>query len=331
MGYEETPRIGKKSILLLLLGIILMIPLLAAFDLNNALKSLKAIGFIPVILSFVSIHLGVFFYNMGWYELLERKAPFKDVFLIGWTSLFINLLIPAGSTTGEVARTYFITKKSKISLGQALSTIVAHRVVMIVPFIVSIVLGMSYLVNLVGLGHNTIITITVAITMLAISFYLIYKLSMEESRLLMLIEFFERKLKRDFTTLKEIVIEYSEAFRNLMRKRKELAISLACAFLNWIFDMLPIFIYFYALGYWIDPLMGILIYSVSIIMVLIPIGIPGNTGIREWVMTGLLSAMGFNKGDALAITLVSSTITVFLNELVFGFIAYLLVLKGIHK
>ena len=77
--------------------------------------------------------------------------------------------------------------------------------------------------------------------------------------------------------------------------------------------------------------MGILIYSVSIIMVLIPIGIPGNTGVREWVMTGLLSAMGFSKGDALAITLVSSTITVFLNELVFGFIAYLIVLRGISE
>ncbi len=330
-GYEKAPKIGKKSLILLALGIALMIPLLAAFDLNEALNSLRSIGILPVVLSFVSIHLGVLFYNLGWYTLLEGKSSFKDVFLIGWTSLFINLLIPAGSATGEVARTYFITRKSKVQLGQALSTIVAHRVVMIIPFIVSIVLGMSYLVGSTGFGHSSIMTVLVAVALLTLAFYLIYRISMDESKLLRLATFLERMFKRDFSKVKEMVREYSEAFRGLMKKKKVLSISLTCAFLNWIFDMLPIFIYFNALGYWIDPLMGILIYSVSIIMVLIPIGIPGNTGVREWVMTGFLSAMGFSRGDALAITLVSSTITVFLNELVFGFIAYLLVLKGISE
>ncbi len=325
----KTPKIGRKSLLLLILGVALMIPLLATFDLGEAVDSLHSIGIVPVILSFLSIHVGVLFYNLGWYILLDRRASFKDVFLIGWTSLFINLLIPAGSATGEVARAYLINKKSRVPMGHAVSTIVAHRVVMIIPFVVSIVLGFSYLVGSSGVGHSTLTTIFLAVGLLVVAFYLIYRISMDESSMLRLISFIERKFRRDLGRIKEMVREYSRAFRELMRNRRALTLSLLCAFLNWLFDMLPIFIYFYALGYWIDPLMGILIYSVSIIMVLIPIGIPGNTGVREWVMTGLLSAMGFSKGDALAITLVSSTITVFLNELVFGFIAYLLVLKGI--
>ncbi len=327
----KAPKIGRKSLILLIVGIALMIPLLATFDLNEAVSSLNSIGIVPVVLSFLSIHVGVLFYNLGWYILLDRKASFKDVFLIGWTSLFINLLIPAGSATGEVARAYLINRKSKVPMGHAVSTIVAHRVVMIIPFIVSIVLGFSYLVGSSGVGHSTLTTILVAVGLLVATFYLIYRVSIDESKMIGMISFFERKLRRDLGKIKEMVRDYSRAFRELMGNRRALALSLVCAFLNWFFDMLPIFIYFYALGYWIDPLMGILIYSVSIIMVLIPIGIPGNTGVREWVMTGLLSAMGFSKGDALAITLVSSTITVFLNELVFGFIAYLIVLRGISK
>ncbi len=327
----KAPKIGKKSLILLIVGIALMVPLLATFDLNEAVSSLNSIGIVPVVLSFLSIHVGVLFYNLGWYILLDRKASFKDVFLIGWTSLFINLLIPAGSATGEVARAYLINRKSKVPMGHAVSTIVAHRVVMIIPFIVSIVLGFSYLVGSSGVGHSTLTTVLVAVGLLVATFYLIYRVSIDEGKMIGVISFFERKLRRDLGKIKEMVRDYSHAFRELMGNRRALALSLVCAFLNWFFDMLPIFIYFYALGYWIDPLMGILIYSVSIIMVLIPIGIPGNTGVREWVMTGLLSAMGFSKGDALAITLVSSTITVFLNELVFGFIAYLIVLRGISE
>ncbi len=327
----KAPKIGRKSLILLIVGIALMVLLLATFDLNEAVSSLNSIGIVPVVLSFLSIHVGVLFYNLGWYILLDRKASFKDVFLIGWTSLFINLLIPAGSATGEVARAYLINRKSKVPMGHAVSTIVAHRVVMIIPFIVSIVLGFSYLVGSSGVGHSTLTTILVAVGLLVATFYLIYRVSIDEDKMIGVISFFERKLRRDLGKIKEMVRDYSRAFRELMGNRRALALSLVCAFLNWFFDMLPIFIYFYALGYWIDPLMGILIYSVSIIMVLIPIGIPGNTGVREWVMTGLLSAMGFSKGDALAITLVSSTITVFLNELVFGFIAYLIVLRGISK
>lgn len=330
LSMEETgraPRIGVKSLLLLAAGLALMIPLLATFDLKGAIGVLKSIGTFPVLLSFLSIHIGVLFYNLGWYFLLDKKASFRDVFLIGWTSLFINLLIPAGSASGEVARVYFISKKSKIQTGHAISTIVAHRVVMIVPFIVSIVLGLSYLVEYTGVGHSALTAVLVAVALLIIAFYLIYKISMDESRMLKIISFLERRLNRDLSRVREMVNDYSRAFRELMGYKRTLILSLLCAFLNWLFDMLPIFIYLYSMGFWIDPLMGILIYSVSIILVLIPIGIPGNTGIREWVMTGLLSALGFGGKEALAITLVSSTITVFLNELVFGFLAYLLVLK----
>jgi len=330
-SYEEVPKIGKKSLLLLLMGLVLMVPLLATFDLGEAMENLRKIGPVPVFLSFLSIHIGVLFYNLGWYILLDRRARFKDVFLIGWTSLFVNLLIPAGSASGEVARVYFIRKKADLPTGEALSTIVAHRVVMIVPFIVSIILGTSYLLSMIGPSERSLIAIMSSIILMSAFFYLIYKLSMDDSKLIKIVSFVERKLNKNYENIKSTIREYSQAFRNLMNNRRMLLLSLTCSFLNWLFDMLPIFIYFIAMGYWIDPLMGALIYSVSIILVLIPIGIPGNTGIREWTMTGLLSAIGLTKGEALALTLVSSTVTVFLNELMFGLIAYIILIKNLSK
>ncbi|RDD54265.1 MAG: UPF0104 family protein [Candidatus Korarchaeota archaeon NZ13-K] len=317
---EEIPRIGKKNFLLITVGIALTLPLLMTFDVRSAAERMASMGLTSVALAFASIHLGVLFYNLGWYFLLRRRVPFKDVFLIGWTSLFINLLIPAASTTGEVARVYFVTKRSDITAAEALSSVVAHRVIMIIPFLVSVTLGFSYLVSL-GLDGNSLV-VAVPITLLALAFYLMYKFSMREDYVRRLIKLLERILRRNLDSLEKSARDYSRSFRHLMSERGLLLITTLCAFLNWLFDMLPIFIYFEALGHKIDPLLGILIYSVSIILILIPIGIPGNMGVREWVMTSLLVLMGLSGGDALALTLASSTITVFLNELIFGLAAY---------
>ncbi|MEM3371168.1 MAG: lysylphosphatidylglycerol synthase transmembrane domain-containing protein [Candidatus Korarchaeum sp.] len=321
---KEVPKIGRRNILLMLVGVTLTVPLLITFDFRSAVERMKSMGLIPVIVAFASIHVGVLFYNLGWYFLLRRRVKFKEVFLIGWVSLFMNLLIPAASTTGEIARVYLLTKRSNVSAPEALSSVVAHRIIMVAPFIVSVTLGLSYLMTLRLDGNSAVVILPVAL--LTVVFYLIYKLSMREDYLERIIKVLERILRKDFEFLNSLAREYSESFRYLMSNRAMLSITVLCAFLNWLFDMLPIFIYFGALGHTLNPLLGVLIYSVSIILILIPVGIPGNMGVREWVMTSLLVLVGLSSGEALALTLASSTITVFLNELIFGLAAYLILM-----
>ncbi len=327
---QKGPTVSKKTVALMLLGLVLIIPLLAAFDLKGTLDKIAEVGPIPVLLSFISIHIGVFFYALGWYALLE-EASFVDVFLISWASLFMNLLIPTGSASGEVLRIYLINKRANLKPGRATSTVVAHRVVMIIPFLVSIILGMSFFFSHIGSSNNLFLGIISSVVMMVLLVLGIIKVSMSENFLLRLIGVMEKALRRDFSRVKEQIREYVNAFNDLITHRPKLIKSLICSFLNWLFDMLPIFIYFSAMGISIDPFLGAFIYSVSIILVLIPIGIPGNTGVREWAMTGMLVALGIGKEAALAITLLSSTITVFINELVFGLIAYLIMLKRITK
>ncbi|MCS7102563.1 MAG: flippase-like domain-containing protein [Candidatus Korarchaeum sp.] len=321
---KEIPKIGRKNILLMIVGVVLTIPLLIKFDFRSAMEKIGSIGVIPVILAFASIHIGVLFYNLGWYFLLRRRVKFRDVFLIGWVSLFVNLLIPAASTTGEVARVYLLTRRSDVSAPEALSSIVAHRIIMIAPFIVSITLGSSYLITLRLQSDSAVVVLPVAL-LIAI-FYSIYKISMREDYLEKIIKVFERILKKNFDNFNNLAKEYSKSFRYLISDKPLLLITMLCAFLNWLFDMFPIFIYFWALGHNLNPLLGVLIYSVSIILILIPVGIPGNIGVREWVMTSLLMLVGLSSGEALALTLTSSTMTVFLNELIFGLAAYLILM-----
>ncbi len=328
---HEKPAVSRKTVLLMLLGLVLIIPLLAAFDLEGAMEKIAEVGPVPVLLAFLSIHLGVFFYALGWYVLLDEKVGFIDVFLISWASLFMNLLIPTGSASGEVLRIYLINKRANLQAGKATSTVVAHRVVMIIPFLVSIVLGMSFFFSHLGSPGDLTTGIISAVIMMVLLIVGIVKISMSESFLLKLIGLIERAFKRDLSGAKDQVREYVSTFNRLLRQRGKLAKSLTCSFLNWLFDMLPIFIYFSAMGISLDPFLGAFIYSVSIILVLIPIGIPGNTGVREWAMTGMLAALGISKEVALAITLLSSTITVFINELVFGLLAYLIMLRRISK
>ena len=327
MGNEgEIPKIERKNIILILIGLALTIPLLITFDFKSAVERIAAIGIVPIILAFASIHIGVLFYILGWYFLLGRRVSFRETFLIGWVSLFVNLLIPTVSTSGEIARVYLVSKRNGISPAEALSSIIVHRIVMIVPFIVSITLGFSYLMSFAFKGDATVILLP--IILLTLTFYIIYKISLREDYIGRAISIVERVLKRNLESGRRMAKEYVSSFKYLISNKLLLSITMVCAFLNWLFDMFPIFIYFHALGHNLDPLLGILIYSVSIILILIPIGIPGNIGVREWVMTALLTIIGLSSGEALAITLTSSTITVFLNELFFGLLAYVILLSS---
>ncbi len=326
---EKPPTISRKqTAILLAVGIVILLLLLPTLNISMLSHYMERVGLLPIALSFISINIGVVFYSLGWYILSERKIPFLDAFLISYASLFMNLLIPTGSTSGEAFRVYMGGKVSDLSGSEVLSTIVAHRVVMLIPFLTSVALGISYLPALIG---QSLCTALLALLLIVIGATLLVKMSMTEKYLLRVIDLAERALKKDLSNMRRYVRDYTSTFLRLLQRRNLLILALLCAFANWIFDMLPIFIYSYSLGIDIDVFLGTFIYSFSIIMILIPLGIPGNTGVREWAMTGLLVLVGIDKTVAGAVTILSSTLTVFLNELIFGFVCYLLVLRRISK
>ncbi|HDI85842.1 MAG TPA: flippase-like domain-containing protein [Candidatus Korarchaeota archaeon] len=313
---------------MMLAGAAALIVLLASTDFEGAMKYVREMGLLPVLVSVLSIHLGVFFYNLGWYQLLKRKLPFRDVFVIGWASLFVNLVVPAGSAPGEVLRAYLASKRG-LNGGEALSSVIAHRIIMIVPFVVSVALGMSY--ALTGESPLTPTQTAVIIGLMALAVLILIAVSRSERPLLALVGLAERIFRRDMHEAREAVVSYVKSFRELTADKKTLASSMVSSFLNWLFDMMPIFILFWAAGRGVSPLYVAFVYSISIIMILVPLGIPGNTGVREWVMVLLLTSTGIEEGLALAITLLASTVVVFLNELIFGFFMYMLALKMVGR
>ena len=328
MAEEEAPKITWKNVAMMLAGVAALIILLANTDFEGAMEYVREMGLLPVLVSVLSIHLGVFFYNLGWYQLLKRKLPFRDVFVIGWASLFVNLVVPAGSAPGEVLRAYLASKRG-LNGGEALSSVIAHRIIMIVPFVVSVALGMSY--ALTGESPLTPTQTAVIIGLMALAVLILIAVSRSERPLLALVGLAERIFRRDMHETREAVVSYVKSFRELTADKKTLASSMVSSFLNWLFDMMPIFILFWAAGRGVSPLYVAFVYSISIIMILVPLGIPGNTGVREWVMVLLLTSTGIEEGLALAITLLASTVVVFLNELIFGFFMYMLALKMVGR
>jgi uncharacterized protein (TIRG00374 family) len=319
---------NKGTLILTLLGIILFLLLFPALDLSKIPSYVNRIGLLPVVISIVLINIGVFFYSLGWYLISGRKISLIDSFLISYSALFMNLLIPTGSTSGEALRVYLAGKTGKMGNSEALSTVIAHRIVMTIPFLVCIALGVSSLSKLAG---NLFLPSLMAITLISIGTLLIVKISVTEEYLMRILSLIERVTRRNMEKMRKEIKEYAETFKNLMNEKRRLAESTACSFANWLLDMAPIFIYLRSLGIEIDLFSGAFIYSFSILMVLIPLGIPGNTGVREWAMASLLMAMGVEKNAAIFVTIISSTITVFLNELLFGFICYIIALKRLGK
>ncbi len=322
---------AKRAAALLALGLAMLIPLAGAVDLGAVSEYLWEIGPGPIAISILCVHVGVFFYALGWYFLLGGRLDLLDSFLISWASLFVNLLIPTGSTSGEALRVYLASKRG-VNGAAALSSVVTHRVIMIIPFVVSVVLGLSFFASGGGV-HGSVSWTTIWFLMAALALVVValFYVSGSEGTMLRIVGLAERVLRRRLEGVRSAAREYVSAFREATRDGRKMLMVLSTSFANWLFDMAPIFIFFWSLGEDLSPLYGAFVYSVSIMLVLIPVGIPGNTGVREWALIALLSATGVSREVATVVTLMASTVSVFLNELISGMVAYLLALRRLRR
>jgi hypothetical protein len=74
--------------------------------------------------------------------------------------------------------------------------------------------------------------------------------------------------------------------------------SLTLIFIAWIFDVSVAYIAFAAIGYNIPVGVVMTIYSMMVLVTLIPAFVPGGLGYVDGLMSLLYSAAGVNKNDA---------------------------------
>jgi len=313
-----------------IIGLLVFFILASKMDLTLVKASLIEIGIIPVAISLFLVHIGYILYSLAWYLFLEGGISFLDVYLSIWAGVFIHYIIPAGLLSMDTFRIYVANKRG-IDVPKAALSVALHRITMLFPFILSVFLGMFYLfisgLELSSAGLKAVAITVVTAFLIIFAFYV----STNEKVLINIISIIGRLAKRDLTKEKRMAEQYIDGFKLLKSDKRLMATALILSFGSWFFDIMPIFILFHALGRDIPFMLGALIYSLNIIMLRLSFGIPGNVGFREWISVEILKTFGIPSELAFAITLIMADVIIFANQLVFGFVAYMMALRRIHQ
>lgn len=246
---------------------------------------------------------------------VKQSASFKSLFLMLLASIFGNNVTP-GAAGGEPLRAYLLREVNSIPFEIGFATATADRVFEFFPFvIISIFAAFFILTWNIPIWTRLIVFVLIIISLFffGIILYTVFK---KEIALKVIIRFskslypfFVRlvKTKLSFAEVREKIIYYvnrfSHGFLQVLRDRYVFILGFILSFIMWGLDIARFYVCFLAIGTY-PPLMPlILIYTIGILIMLIPV-LPGGWGIREATIVGLFAVVGVAGDAVLAASLI---------------------------
>jgi glycosyltransferase 2 family protein len=317
-------KLSIKTFIFPLLGLIGFFLYIYIFqvDLLGILETARSVNPILYFIAIICGLMEVLFYTVSWRMLtnhLNIKMTLKKAFLYVWYGLYVDIIVPAESISGEVARAYLLARDQCGIFGKVVASLFMHRLLGMVMNVIALIIGISLLL-LEGRVNSIIVNfivfigagITIAIAALTV-------LSLKLVWMLKIIDFSTRIVERLFrgkwtlAKLREEAFQMTDHFHTAMteysRSLKPLAKSFFYLSITWFFSLSVPYVVFQALGYPIS--WSILLITAAIVLAVksIPIGIPFEVGLPEAVMTTLYFSMGIPASIAATATILSRIIT----------------------
>ncbi len=293
----------KKGIPFLLLGLFVFLLYLYFF-----------VGFADVIniflladpfyysLAFTAFLLSMIFYALTWWRLLHIlsvKTTFRRPFLFTWVGAFVDILIPAESVSGEVSRAYLMYKDSNEDAGKIVASVVSHRILSMATTLGGLIVASTIFVLRYEPPELVVNFVLVVAVCTALSLFLLIYLSTREKTTAKVVNWVVNLLKRLFkgrfkgtsvsSKAKRMLKEFHKGISILGGSPKRLVLPIGFSVIAWLLDLFVPFFVFLALPLQVGvPFSAIVIvYSISVAIQTVPLGIPGEVGVIEIVMTTL--------------------------------------------
>jgi uncharacterized protein (TIRG00374 family) len=292
-------------------------------------------------LAFVSMLFSAAFYSMAWQRLLHFlsvKSSFLKTYQIIWVSSFIDLLVPAESISGDISRVYLMSKGSEESTGKVVASVIGHRVLGMTMTLTGLVVSSLYF----ALVYKPPVLVLVVVTLIGAStlaaMILIFYFSRKREATYKVVSWIVGVLVRfsrgrwKFERVKESAGKMLKAFHDgidtLVAQRSRLIIPVSLALVAWLLDLLVSVLVFKSLGTQVPFSAIATVYSIGIAIQTAPLGIPGEIGVLEIVMTSLYTLLGVPIEAAAVATILTRAITLWLRLLIGGITVQWLGIKG---
>jgi len=328
----------KRGVPFLLISLLIFIVYLFFVGIDNIVMVLQQIDPIYYLLAILCVLLNMLFYSLTWQSLLNLlsiKVPFQKTFLYIWVGIFVDLLVPAESVSGEISRVYLMSKETSENTGKIVASVVSHRVLTMAITLGSLIIGSAFFI----LKYEPVVSVVIFITVIAVcttvSLALLVYLSLEKRATGRIVDWIVHLLVRIFrgrwqlARLKSQARKMLESFHQgisvLGRHPKGLIWPVTFSIMAWFFSMVLTFLVFVSLGeYGILLSAIIIVYSISAAIQGIPVGIPGMTGFVQIMMANLYTLLLLPQGISHATTVTATMlvwIVTFWFKLFVGFVA----------
>ncbi len=246
---------------------------------------------------------------------LSVKIGTRKALLFTWVGLFFEATVPQLGWSGEISKTYMLTKDTDCDTGKVASSVVGQKIFVIT--ITDVALGLGLALVLINYPLPLIVTFFIALV-LALSIatlLLIYYISLKPKATKTLLNwgiriasFFRKKWNPQNFNLRaeEVLGKFHSGIKELKANPKTLVKPIIYAIISFIFEVSVIFLTFIALG-----------YPVPVDKVLIVFTLTGTLqtagvtffGFPELIMSISFTALGIPAALSVSITLLTRVVT----------------------
>ncbi len=344
MNEERFFTLKKTGVLVIAVGIFVFVLYLYFFvPFTDFMSYIQQADPFYYSLAFAAMLLSVAFYSLAWQRLLHLlsvKSSFLRTFQFVWVGNFVDLLVPAESISGDVSRVYLMSKESGEDAGKVVASVIGHRVLTATITLSGLVISSVYfavkynpplfMMEFVGvIGVGTLISI-----------FLIFYLSKRRQATEKIVNWLTGLLVRfsrghwQFEGLKKQAERMLKAFHDgidaLGVRPKRLVSPVALGIVAWLFDLLIAVLVFHALSTQVHFSAIVIVYSISVAVQSIPLGIPGEVGVLDVIMASLYTLLGVPIAVSAVATLLIRILTLWMRLLIGGLTVQWLGIKGLR-
>lgn len=264
----------------------------------------------------------ILFFAFSWRVLLNFfriNIGWQSSFLFVLYGYYMDIIIPAGSVTGDATRVYLIARDRRGTETQVVASVFTQRLLGMALNVITLVLGIMLVFTITQINSTVIYYLAAVGGVISAGLILLLLVVAEKSWSIRIVDSFlgfadrvSNKKWRLLTYEQQINAEVSE-FRQSVAMFKDhpkvLVFSMLYLILNWACSFSIPYLIFYSLGYPVSLTIIIVTASITVAISQIPIGLPFEVGIPEITMTTLFIALGIPAAISATVTILTRIIT----------------------
>jgi uncharacterized protein (TIRG00374 family) len=301
------PKLNRKTALFPIVGLVAFFLYIYLFqvDIPKIIATAQTADPIPYALAIALSIVEIFFFSISWRVLLNFlsiKLSVMKAYLFVWYGIFLDIIVPAESVSGELVRVYLIQREQGItSCGPTTASLVTHRLLGMALNVIVLLVGMGLLFvegQASGIILSLILALAAGITAILV---LVIVFSFKEQWTLKVVnglanfaQFITRGRWKGLVKIREDICRITRSFHDSMKKfgrnPKPLVLSLLGLSVTWVFNLSTTYLVFLALKTPVSWSVILITSAIVLAVKSVPIGIPFEVGLPEITMTTLYTS-----------------------------------------